>query len=59
MKPSDIRYAKDLAVALKLCAEEQFVVDHTEDDRHNLEFCGFMGASKNLGTSVIGKIGLS
>lgn len=42
MTPSDIRYAKELALALKLCAEEQFVVDHTEDDRHNLEFCGFM-----------------
>jgi len=41
MKPSDLRYAKELAVALKLCAEDQFVVVDNEDGRHTLEFCGF------------------
>lgn len=41
MKPSDIRYAKDLAVALKLCDADELVVVDLEDGGHCLEFCGF------------------
>ena len=41
MKPSDIRYAKELAVALKLCNPEELVVVDLEDGRHSLDFCGF------------------
>lgn len=41
MKPPDLRYAKELAVALKLCTDDQFLVADNEDGRHTLEFCGF------------------
>lgn len=41
MKPSEIRYAKELALALKLSTEEQFIVTKLENGRHSLEFCGF------------------
>lgn len=41
MKPSDILYATELAVALKLCNADELVVVDLEDGRHCLEFCGF------------------
>ncbi len=41
MKPSDLRYARELTIALKLCTEDQFLVADNEDGRHTLEFCGF------------------